>query len=148
MPTDILLVEDNEGDARLLREILLEINNTVRLHVVSDGLEAMAFLMYQGPHLDAPRPDLILLDLNMPKMDGLEVLAQVKANPWLRTIPVIVLTTSQAETDVVRSYKLMASCYLAKPEELNELRSLVKSLNDFWLTRVALPKRGRDSGQL
>lgn len=148
MPTDILLVEDNEGDARLLREILLEINKTVRLHVVTDGLEAMAFLRYQGPYLDAPRPDLILLDLNMPKMDGLEVLAQVKANPWLRTIPVIVLTTSQAETDVVRSYRLMASCYLTKPEELNELRSLVKSLNDFWLTRVTLPKRGRDSGQL
>ncbi len=145
MPTDILLVEDNEGDARLLREILLEINKTVRLHVVADGLEAMAFLRYQGPHLNAPRPDLILLDLNMPKMDGLEVLAQVKTDPWLRTIPVIVLTTSQAETDVVRSYRLTASCYLTKPEELNELRSLVKSLNDFWLTRVTLPKHGRDS---
>jgi len=148
MPIDILLVEDNEGDARLLRETLLEINETVCLHVVTDGLEAMAFLRYQGPYLDAPRPDLILLDLNMPKMDGLEVLAQVKMNPWLRTIPVIVLTTSQAETDIVRSYRLMASCYLAKPEELNELQSLVKSLNDFWLTRVTLLKRGRDSEQL
>ena len=141
MSIDILLVEDNEGDARLLREILAETNKNVRLHAVTDGLEAMAFLRYQGPHLDAPRPDLILLDLHMPKMDGLEVLAQVKADPWLRTIPIIVLTTSQEEPDIVQSYKLMASCYLAKPRELEEFERLVKSLNDFWLTRVTFQKR-------
>jgi len=148
MSIDILLVEDNAGDARLLRELLLETNKTVRLHVVTDGLEAMAFLRYQGPHLDAPRPDLILLDLSMPKMDGLEVLAQVKADPWLRTIPIIVLTTSQAEPDIVQSYKLMASCYLAKPGEWKEFESLVKSLNDFWLAKVTFPKQGQPVGQL
>lgn len=141
MPIDILLVEDNEGDARLLRETLLEINSAVRLHVVADGLGAMAFLRYQGPHLGALRPDLILLDLHMPRMDGLEVLAQVKADPWLRTIPIIVLTTSQEEPDIVQSYKLMASCYLTKPEKLNEFEKLVQSLNDFWLTRVTFQKQ-------
>jgi len=148
MSIDILLVEDNAGDARLLRELLLETNKTVRLHVVTDGLEAMAFLRYQGPHLDAPRPDLILLDLSMPEMDGLEVLAQVKADPWLRTIPIIVLTASQAEPDIVRSYKLMASCYLAKPGEWKEFESLVRSLNDFWLAKVTFPKQGQPVGQL
>jgi len=148
MSIDILLVEDNEGDARLLREILLEINKNVRLHAVANGLEAMAFLRYQGPHLDAPRPDLILLDLQMPKMDGLEVLAQVKADPWLRTIPIIVLTASQAEPDIVQSYKLMASCYLTKPGESKDFESLVKSLNDFWLSRVAFSKQGQTAGRL
>src|SRR5271154_1084441 len=101
MPLEILLVEDNEGDARLLRELLLETNKTVRLHVVSDGVEAMAFLRYQGKYIDVPQPDLILLDLNMPKMDGREVLAKVKADPHLKRIPTIVLTTSQAEFDIV-----------------------------------------------
>lgn len=148
MPIDILLVEDNEGDARLLREVLREVNKTVRLHVVTDGLEAMAFLRYQGPYLDVPRPDVILLDLKMPKMDGLEVLAQVKADPWLKTIPIIVLTTSEAEPDIVQSYKLMANCYLTKPGEWKEFESLVKSLNDFWLTSVTLPKQGKTAGPL
>jgi two-component system, chemotaxis family, response regulator Rcp1 len=141
MSLEILLVEDNEGDARLLRELLLETNQTVRLHVVSDGVEAMAFLRYQGKYIDVPRPDLILLDLNMPKMDGREVLARVKADSHLRAIPLIVLTTSQAEFDIVSSYKLMASCYLTKPGELDAFESLVKSLNNFWLTRVSLPKQ-------
>jgi two-component system, chemotaxis family, response regulator Rcp1 len=148
MPIDILLVEDNEGDARLLREVLREANKTVRLHVVTDGLEAMAFLRYQGPYLDVPRPDVILLDLKMPKMDGLEVLAQVKADPWLKTIPIIVLTTSEAEPDIVQSYKLMANCYLTKPGEWKEFERLVKSLNDFWLTSVMLPKQGKTAGPL
>jgi two-component system response regulator len=142
MPLDVLLIEDNEGDARLMRELLLETNNTVRLHLVSDGVEAMAFLRYQGKYIDVPRPDLILLDLNMPKMDGREVLAHVKADHRLRAIPLIVLTTSQAEVDIVSSYKLMASCYLTKPGELKEFESLVKSLNDFWLTRAKLPRQG------
>jgi chemotaxis family two-component system response regulator Rcp1 len=141
MPIDILLVEDNEGDARLLREVLIETNNSARLHVVADGVEAMAFLRYQGRYLDSPRPDLILLDLHMPRMDGLEALAQVKSDPRLKTIPIIVLTTSRSELDIAESYKLMASCYLAKPEELKEFERLVKSLNDFWLTRVKFPKQ-------
>jgi len=121
---------------------------TARIHVVSDGLEAMAFLRYQGPHLGAPRPDLIMLDLNMPKMSGVEVLAQVKADPWLRTIPIIVLTTSEAEPDIVQSYQLMASCYLTKPPEWKDFESLVRSLNDFWLARVAFPKRGKSAERL
>jgi two-component system, chemotaxis family, response regulator Rcp1 len=141
MPIEILFVEDNSGDARLLREVLLECNNNVRLHVVRDGVEALAFLNYEGDYLDAPRPDLILLDLNMPKMDGREVLARVKAHPRLKTIPVVVLTTSQAEVDIVSSYELMASCYLTKPGELAEFEKLVKSLNEFWLTRAKLPKQ-------
>ena len=146
MPIEILLVEDNEGDARLLRETLLEINQNVRLHVVADGLEAIAFLAYQGPYLAAPRPNLILLDLNMPKMGGLEVLARVKANPWLKTIPIVVLTTSEDNSDITKSYKFMANCYLTKPAEFDELQALVKSLNDFWLSRATFPKRGHSSG--
>lgn len=133
---DILLVEDNPADARLLREVLSEVNKTVHLHVVTDGPEAMAFLRYQGPYLDVPRPDLILLDLRLPGMDGLEVLAQVKTDPWTRTIPIIVLTTSHSETDIVQCYKLMANCYLIKPSEWSEFEKLVKKLNDFWLTQV------------
>jgi two-component system, chemotaxis family, response regulator Rcp1 len=141
MPIDILLVEDNIGDARLLGEVLLATNKNVRLHVVTDGIEAMMFLRYQGRYVDAPRPNLILLDLNLPKMNGSEVLAWIKRNPHLRTIPVIVLTTSQVEADIESSYQLMASCYLAKPGELNEFEQLVKSLNDFWLTNVKFPQR-------
>jgi CheY-like chemotaxis protein len=142
MPTiDILLVEDSEGDARLVRELLQEINETVRVHVVSDGVDAMAFLRYQEQYLDAPRPSMILLDLNMPNMHGLEVLAQVKADPRLRTIPIIVLTTSLQDSDIEQSYKLMANCYLRKPDELKELEKLVRSLNDFWLNRVVFHRR-------
>jgi two-component system, chemotaxis family, response regulator Rcp1 len=140
MPIEMLLVEDNESDVRLLREVLSEINENVRLHVVPDGLEAISFLTYQGPYLSAPRPHVILLDLRMPKMDGLEVLGRIKSDPWLRTIPVIVLTTSRAETDIAQSYKLLANCYLIKPGELKEFEKLVSSLNEFWLTKVALPK--------
>jgi CheY-like chemotaxis protein len=145
---NILLVEDNEGDARLLRELLQETNKSVCLHVVANGIEAMEFLRYQGPYSEAPRPDLVLLDLSMPKMDGLEVLAQVKANPWLKTIPLIVLTTSQAEMDIDQSYKLMASCYLVKPAELKVFEALIKSLNEFWLTKVTYQKHGQTAGRL
>jgi chemotaxis family two-component system response regulator Rcp1 len=141
-PMDILLVEDNEGDARLLRELLTEINKDLCIHVVGDGLEAMAFLRYQGPYLHVPRPDFILLDLHMPNMNGLEVLASVKEDPWLRTIPIIVLTSSDSEIDITQSYKLMANCYLRKPLELEDLEKLVRSLNDFWLTRVMFHKAG------
>ena len=136
MPMDVLLVDDNEGDARLLREVLCGINKTVRLHVVTDGLEAMAFLRHVGPYLNVPRPQLILLDLRMPKMDGLEVLAQVKTDPRLSVIPIVVLTTSCSEMDIVQSYQLKANCYLTKPTELVEFERLVRTINDFWLTKV------------
>lgn len=136
MPIDVLLVEDNQGDARLVREFLFENNKNVRLHVVGNGLEAMAFLRYQGPYQDTPRPDAILLDLLMPLMDGLEVLAQVKGDPWLSTIPIIVLTTSKSEMHIAQSYKLMANCYLTKPQNLDEFKKLVTILNEFWLTKV------------
>jgi chemotaxis family two-component system response regulator Rcp1 len=132
----VLLVDDNQGDARLLREILSEINKTVHLHVVTDGLQALEFLRYQGPYLDAPRPQLILLDLQMPNLGGLEVLAQVKSDPHLRSIPIVVLTTSTSEHDIVQSYRLMANCFLTKPQDFTEFEKLVKSINDFWLTRV------------
>jgi len=141
---DILLVDDNEGDARLMREVLSGINKTVHLHVVTDGLEAMAFLKYQGKYLDAPRPQLILLDLRMPKLDGLEVLAQLKMDPRLSVIPIVVLTTSNSESDITQSYQLMASCYLTKPAELGEFERLVKSLNEFWFTKVAFPRVQRN----
>jgi chemotaxis family two-component system response regulator Rcp1 len=145
---DILLVEDNAGDVRLLRELLLEANKEARLHVVSDGAEAMEFLGYQGRYLDAPRPQLILLDLNLPKIHGHDVLSRVKRNPHLQTIPIIVLTSSEAESDLVTCYQLRANCYLRKPSELKEFEHLVKSLNDFWLTRVKLPRRGQAMGPI
>lgn len=141
MPIDILLVEDNQGDIRLMREMLREINPTARLHVVIDGAEAMDFLRYQGRYLDAPRPNVILLDLNLPKLHGRDVLARVKEDPHLQTIPVIVLTSSEDEADVVTSYKLMANSYLRKPGNLGEYEAMVVSLNNFWFTRVKLPKR-------
>jgi two-component system, chemotaxis family, response regulator Rcp1 len=136
---EILLVEDNHGDARLMREVLVDTNKDVHLNVVPDGVEAMAFLNSEGTYSNAPRPEVILLDLNMPRLDGREVLARVKADARLKTIPIIVLTTSEAESDVAQSYKLLASCYLVKPVELSQFEELVKSLNDFWLTRVKLP---------
>jgi len=137
---DILLVDDNEGDARFVREIFSEVNKDVRLHVVTDGLEAMAFLTYQRPYLNAPRPQLILLDLHMPKLGGLEVLVQIKTNVGLRTIPIVVLTSSRSATDIEQSYQLMANCYLAKPADLEGFERLVKNLNDFWLTNVMFHK--------
>jgi chemotaxis family two-component system response regulator Rcp1 len=141
MPIDILLVEDNLGDIRLMREILGEINPSARLHIVTDGAEAMDFLGYQGRYVSAPRPDVILLDLKLPKLHGREVLARVKANPHLQTIPVIVLTSSEAESDVESSYKLMANSYLRKPGNWSEFEEMVKSLNNFWFTRVKLRKK-------
>jgi chemotaxis family two-component system response regulator Rcp1 len=140
MPLDILMVEDNEGDIRLMREMLHEVNPSARLHVVTDGLEAIDFLGYQGHYIDAPRPNVILLDLNLPKLHGREVLARVKANPHLQTIPVIVLTCCHAELDIESSYKLMANSYLRKPENWEAWEQLVASLNDFWFTRAKLPK--------
>jgi len=136
---EVLLVEDSPGDVRLTQEVLLEANQRVHLHVATDGVEAMAFLRREGRHGNAPQPDLILLDLNLPRMDGREVLAQIKEDDRLKTIPTIILTTSSAEADVTRSYQLQANCYLTKPVLLDAFEGVVKSINDFWLTKVKLP---------
>ncbi len=138
---EVLLVEDSPGDVRLTREAFLDANASVRLHVANDGVEAMAFLRQQGDHVDAPRPDFILLDLNLPKVDGREVLAHIKGHESLKTIPTVILTTSDAEADIVRSYQLQANAFLTKPVQLDAFESLVKSITDFWLTRVKLPQQ-------
>jgi chemotaxis family two-component system response regulator Rcp1 len=145
MPIQILLVEDNAGDVRLMREVLLGVNNSIHLLVASDGVEAMAFLNREGKYVRAPRPDLILLDLNLPRMDGREVLTRMKADPKLKTIPVIVVTTSNAELDIFKSYELHASCYVCKPDQLDEFEMLVKSINSHWLTEANFPKRDDDA---
>jgi two-component system, chemotaxis family, response regulator Rcp1 len=136
---DILLVEDNEGDIRLMREVLGKINPSARLHVATDGAEAIDFLRCHGRYLDVPRPDVILLDLSLPKLHGREVLARIKANPRLQAIPVIVLTTCESEPELVNCYKLMANSYLKKPENWNEFEEMVVCLNNFWFIRVKLP---------
>jgi CheY-like chemotaxis protein len=139
----VLLVEDSPGDVRLTKEAFRDANVGIRLHVASDGVEAMAFLKKEGPHVFAPRPDLILLDLNLPRMDGREVLTRIKADESLRTIPTVILTTSESEADIVKSYQLQANCYLSKPVQLDAFESLVKSINDFWLTKAKLPQQQR-----
>jgi chemotaxis family two-component system response regulator Rcp1 len=141
MPIEVLLVEDNSGDVRLTQEAFREANRAIHLHVASDGVEAMAFLRREGTHNHAPRPDLILLDLNLPKMDGREVLAYIKEDDSLKLIPTVILTTSDSEVDIVKSYQLQANCYLNKPVQLEAFESLVKSINDFWLTKVKLPQQ-------
>jgi CheY-like chemotaxis protein len=141
MPIEVLLVEDSPGDVRLTREAFRDANRSIHLQVASDGVEAMAFLRREGAHVHALRPDLILLDLNLPKMDGREVLARIKADDSLKTIPTVILTTSDAEADIVKSYQLQANCYLTKPVQFDEFASLVRSINDFWLTRVKLPQQ-------
>lgn len=141
MRRNVLLVEDSPGDIRLTQEIFHDANSSIQLHVASDGVEAMAFLRRERPHEHAPRPDLILLDLNLPRMDGREVLAQIKENESLKTIPTIILTTSDAEVDIVKSYQLKANCYLSKPVQLDAFEGLVNSINDFWLTKVKLPQQ-------
>ncbi|HEY4739177.1 MAG: response regulator [Candidatus Acidiferrales bacterium] len=141
MSIEVLLVEDSPGDVRLTKEAFRETNMDIRLHVASDGLEAMAFLRQKGDHVNAPRPDLILLDLNLPKMDGRQVLAQIKEDASLKTIPTVILTTSESEADIVKSYQLQANCYLSKPVQLDAFENIVKSINDFWLTKVKLPHK-------
>jgi CheY-like chemotaxis protein len=138
-PIEILLVEDNPGDVRLTREVLKEgrIHNT--LNVVSDGVEALRFLRREGEHANAAPQDLILLDLNLPKLDGREVLAVIKADPALQRIPVVVLTTSAAEIDIVGAYDLHANCYITKPVDLDQFVNVVRSIEDFWLAIVRLP---------
>ena len=141
MRLEVLLVEDSPGDVRLTREAFREADMDIRLHVADDGVEAMAFLTREGTHADAPRPDLILLDLNLPRMDGREVLALIKADERLRTIPTVILTTSESEADIVKSYQLQANCYLSKPVQLDAFEALVTSIKDFWLTKVKLPQQ-------
>jgi chemotaxis family two-component system response regulator Rcp1 len=138
-PIDILLVEDNPGDERLTREALKEGKVYSNLHWVKDGVEAMAFLRREGKYAAAPRPEMILLDLNLPRKDGREVLEEVKADDALKRIPVVILTTSKAEEDVLRSYNLHANCYVTKPVDLEKFIVVVKSIDDFWLTVVTLP---------
>ncbi len=140
-PIEILLVEDNPGDVRLTVEGLNEGKVRNNLHVAKDGVEALAFLRRQGQFKDAVRPDLILLDLNLPRKDGREVLSEIKADPQLKTIPVVVLTTSRAEQDVLHSYQLQANCYITKPVDLEQFITVVKSIEDFWLTIVTLPSK-------
>lgn len=139
MNIEVLLVEDSPGDVRLTQEAFLGANPSVHINIATDGVEAMAFLRNEGVYAQAPRPDLILLDLNMPRMDGREVLAQVKHNRILKTIPTVILTTSADEADIKKSYQLQANCYLRKPVELDVFEQLVQSINDFWLTEVRLP---------
>ena len=138
-PIEILLVEDNPGDVRLTREALAEAKVRNNLAVASDGVEALAYLRHEPPHEGAIRPDLVLLDLNLPRKDGREVLAEIKADPELRRLPVVVLTTSTAEQDILESYNLYANCYITKPVDLDRFLAIVTSIEDFWLTIVKLP---------
>jgi chemotaxis family two-component system response regulator Rcp1 len=140
---EVLLVEDSPGDVRLTQEALRDANTSIRLQVAVDGVEAMALLRREGIYLHAARPDLILLDLNLPKMDGREVLSRIKQDDSLRTIPTVILTTSDAEADITKCYQLQANCYLSKPGQLDAFESLMNSINDFWLTKVKLPKQSQ-----
>jgi two-component system, chemotaxis family, response regulator Rcp1 len=138
-PVEILLVEDSPGDVKLTQEALRDAEVPNVLHVARDGEEAMRFLRREGEFAGKPRPDLILLDLNMPRMDGREVLGVIKADADLRRIPVIILTTSQSEDDIAEAYSLAANCYVAKPVDLDEFLDVVRAIDDFWLTLVKLP---------
>lgn len=140
-PIEILLVEDNPGDVRLTQEALKEGKVRNHLSVVDDGAKAIDYLFRRDAYAQAPRPDLILLDLNLPKKDGREVLAEIKGDASLRSIPVVVLTTSQADEDVVRAYDLHVNCYITKPIDLYQFLNVVKAIEDFWLTIVKMPKR-------
>ena len=142
-PIEILLVEDNPGDVRLTKEALKEGKVYNNLHWAKDGVEAMEFLRREGKHAKAPRPDIILLDLNLPKKDGREVLASIKGDARFKHIPVVILTTSEAEEDVLKSYELHANCYVTKPVDLEKFIQVVQSIDRFWLTVVTLPPNGR-----
>src|ERR1700693_10612 len=142
-PIEVLLVEDSPGDVRLTREAFKDAKVHINLHVASDGAEAMAFLEREGEHANAPRPDLILLDLNLPKKDGREVLAELKESPALKCIPVVILTTSAAEADIQGSYQSHANCYITKPVDLEGFLKVVKSIDNFWLSVVKLPGEPR-----
>ena len=137
---EILLVEDSPGDVRLTREALKDAKMHFNLHVTSDGIDAMSFLNHKEEYANVPRPDLILLDLNLPRKDGRQVLEEIKANPALMTIPIVILTTSASEEDVLRSYQLHANCYISKPVDLDGFLKVVKSIDNFWLSIVKLPR--------
>lgn len=141
-PIDILLVEDNPGDVDLARVALEESKVKNQLYVVEDGEEALDYLHQRGQFTNSVRPDLILLDLNLPRVDGREVLAEIKSDDNLKRIPIVVLTTSQAEEDIMKSYNLHANCYISKPIDLNQFMKVVRSIEDFWLTIVKLPPNG------
>jgi CheY-like chemotaxis protein len=141
---EILLVEDNPGDVRLTQEVLRDGKVRNNMHVAKDGVEAVSFLRQTGEYVDAPRPDIVLLDLNLPKKDGREVLADIKADSDLKNIPVVVLTTSSAEQDIFRSYDLHANCYITKPVDLDQFIRVIRSIEDFWLTIVKLPRGVED----
>ena len=143
-PIEILLVEDNPGDVRLTQEVLKQGKVLNNMRVAEDGEDALALLRREGKHKDASRPDLILLDLNLPRKDGREVLAEIKQDPELRKVPVVVLTTSRAEKDICRAYKCSCNCYITKPVDLEQFIQVVKSIEDFWFTVVTLPPRGSD----
>ena len=138
-PIEILLVEDNPGDARLAKEALKESKLTNNLHIADDGVEALDFLHKVGKYAKMPRPDLIILDLNLPRKDGREVLADIKTDDNLKRIPVVILTISRAEEDILKSYNLHANCFISKPIDLDQFMKVVKSIEDFWLTIVKLP---------
>ncbi|MGB9004801.1 MAG: response regulator [Candidatus Aminicenantales bacterium] len=141
-PIEILLVEDNPGDADLTREAMENSKMYLTMHVVGDGVEAMAFLRRRGKYADAPRPDIVLLDLNLPRMNGKEVLAEIKADQDLKRIPVVILTISKDEEDILRSYDLHANCYITKPIDLSQFIKVVQAIEDFWLSIVKLPPNG------
>ncbi|MBC1241000.1 response regulator [Nostoc linckia z18] len=139
MPIEVLLVEDNPGDAQLTRIALEDSKISIHLNVVEDGVEAMAFLRKQGKYVEAAHPDIVLLDLNLPKKDGREVLAEIKVDDNLKRIPVVVLTTSQAEEDILKAYNLSANCYITKPVDFDQFVKIVKSIENFWFAIVKLP---------
>jgi len=138
---DILIVEDNSGDARLIKEVLNDNKIFGSLHLAKDGVEAMEFLRNEGQFKNAFKPDLIILDLNLPRKDGREVLAEIKTDEALKHIPVVIMTISQAEEDILKSYNLHANCYITKPIDLNQFIKIVKSIEDFWFTIVKLPPK-------
>ncbi len=138
---DILIVEDNAGDARLIKEVFNENKVFNSLHFVQDGVEATDFLFGRGKYKGAPRPDLIILDLNLPKKDGREVLAEIKSDENLKHIPVVIMTISQAEEDILKSYNLHANCYVTKPIDLNQFIRVIKSIENFWFSIVKLPRK-------
>ena len=140
---NLLLVEDSPGDVRLAREAFRTSAADIQLHVAADGVDALRFLNRQGDHADAPRPHLILLDLNLPRMDGRKVPARIKADQALKSIPTVILTTYDTEEDIAESYQLQANCYLKKPVEIEAFEGLVQSIGDLWLTTAALPQQGR-----
>jgi CheY-like chemotaxis protein len=140
---EVLLVEDNPGDVRLTREALRDGKVSNNLSIAPDGVEALRFLRREGPYADAPRPDVVLLDLNLPKKDGRQVLQEMKADPALRTIPVVILTSSDAERDISGAYELQANCYITKPVDLDQFITVVRSIEDFWFSIVKLPPEPR-----